>query len=201
MAAHAQPPHLEATLDTNEMLIGQQTTLRLTGTFHAADTVVMPTYKDTITANVEIVDKPGLDTAFEGNNLEQKIIRSEYVVTSFDSGYYVIKPFVALVNGDSVLSNPLLLTVHTVPVDTAQGFADIKEPAEIPFNVKGWLATYWPWLLGGLAALTIIVLLYLYYRNKPKPDVPIVKTEPSLPPHEEALQALEKLEQQKLWQK
>lgn len=196
----AQQSAIELQLDTNQILIGQQALLTISAKIHAADKVVFPAFQDTLMDMVEIVKKSGIDTSYNEENLEEKTLKETLTLTSFDSGYYVVKPMVVLVNGDSVWSNPLLLTVMTVPVDTAAGFMDIKQPLDVPFNIQSWLSAYWPWLVGGVLAVGLIVFL-LWYFKKRKPETIIeAPKEPALPAHEQALKELAALEVRKLWQ-
>lgn len=196
----AQQSAVELQMDTGQILIGQQARLTISAKVHSADQVVFPGFSDTLMDKVEIVRKSGIDTSYNEDNLEEKTLRQTLTLTSFDTGYYVVKPMVVLVNSDSIWSNPLLLTVMTVPVDTAAGFMDIKQPLDVPFSIQSWLSAYWPWLASGVLAVGLIIFLLWYFKKRKSQVVPETPKKPALPAHELALNELAALEAKKLWQ-
>lgn len=195
-----QNASFQAQLDRDQILIGEQVTMTLTVKSHAADTVYWPALMDTLRAEIEIIEQGKIDTSFTGSDLSQKVLSQNLTLTSFDSGYFVIKPLLANINGDSLESNPLLLSVQTYEIDTAKGIADIKPIAEVPFAWKEWFGLYWPWFAGGIVFLAILTWLMLRL-SKEKPKVIQKRVEPTIPPHENALSRLSKLTDDELWQK
>ena len=115
----------EAALDRDQLLIGQQAQLTLSVTYRVdqgnANTIGWPAIGDTLTAYVEVVKDSGVDTILPdkaGDPYLFKQVRT-LSITSWDSGYWAIPPFRFAVNGDTVETKALLLTVNTVQVDTA----------------------------------------------------------------------------------
>lgn len=185
-------------LDTEQIMIGGQTQLRIEVMSHAADTVGFPLVADTIVNEIEVLKKSKLDTQFVGDQLDQKVLTQILTVTSFDSGYHPIPPRIATINGKEVLSNPLLLGVQTLEIDTAEGIYDIKANAEAPFSLKEWFQENWHWFAYGLAAALLITAFFWWYFKRKKEEKP----EPVVPPraaHLEAFERLQKLKEAQQW--
>ncbi|MCW9041530.1 MAG: hypothetical protein OQJ69_02835, partial [Flavobacteriales bacterium] len=146
---------------------------------------------------IEVLSKSPIDTSVaDANGLFAQA--QSLLITSFDSGYYVIPPFQFIVNGDTIESDPLLLEVQSMEVDTANAIFDIKQPLSEPFSIKDWLKDNWVWLAAILAALIGIFFLVRYLRReKPVVEEKII---PKIPVHEIALEKLRQLNEQQLWQ-
>lgn len=113
----------------------------------------------------------------------------------FDTGYFHIPGLAWKMGEDSIISNPLLLEVAMLPVDTALGFRDIDPPLAAPYTFRE-LA---PYIGGGLVFLAAIAAVVLLLRKrKQKNKVPSVAD--LRPPHIKAFEKLELLENEKLWQ-
>src|ERR1051325_9077619 len=196
-----------ATLDTNAILIGQQTKLKLKVEYKTDQgelKIEFPKIADTIIKQIEVVSRSKVEKYVpDSSDMTRMAQEQTLIVTSFDSGYYAIPPFKFIVNGDTskaAETEALLLSVNTVAIDTTKNIKDIKPPIEVPFSWKEYLP-YVYWGLGGLAVLAGIILLVRYYQKKRKakaivPEIII----PKIPPHVTALERLEKLKEEKLWQ-
>lgn len=202
----AQDVSVTATLDTSEILIGQQIRLTLRTEYSTNQGNVkidFPNISDTIIKQIEVINKSPVERYIpDSSNLNRLGMKQTLVITSFDSGYYAIPPFRFVINGDSnniATTEPLLLTVHTIAVDTTQDVKDIKPPIEVPFSWKEYLP-YVYWGLAALTALAGIILLVIYLAKKRKvQQAPQIIT-PKVPPHVIAIERLEKLREEKLWQ-
>jgi len=124
----------------------------------------------------------------------RNIYRRRAVYTCFDTGYYQIPGIAWQVNGDSVVSNPLILQIHLVEIDTAQEIKDIEPPLTIPYTFKEIA----PYLFGGLGILlvAVLVIVVLVRRSKRRGEV----LRPKLPPYVVAYEKLEVLKTKGLWQ-
>lgn len=165
-------------------------------------TVRWPDDLDTLLRPLEILRKTPIDTVRQ-NNPERIELRREYTVTSFDTGYHVIRPirFEYRLNTESnyaiLEANPLLIHVAGLKVDISQPIRDIIDIARIPAT---WLE-----ILAGISLLALILAisyLFILYRKKRRlQPVPVFK--PRVPvglPHRIALDELERLQTKKLWQ-
>lgn len=202
-SAFAQDGEAVTTIDHNVILIGEpiEMTLNLTLPIGATN-LVWPEIGDTITENIEVLTKSNYDTTVLGNaaNPTAVLHRQQILITSYDSGHFVIPPFQFTFNETTVETEAILITSNVLRVDTALAPKDINEIIELPDTWKEWFMKYWPWISagGGLLLLLAIVIVLLRRRKKvtdlPKP------VKPARPAHETALEALKVLEKQKLWQ-
>lgn len=187
--------------------IGEQTRIDLYLNYNAKEqkslNVAWPQLEDTLNRKeIEVVSVSRIDTTIPDKNRPEIMQQHmQITVTSFDSGYYAIAPFKFVVNNDTanpLLTEPLLLEVHTVPTDsTLAKIKDIKPPFDEPFDWK-WYLPYLYWGLGILAAVVAIVLIVLRLSRK-KPQEPVVVEAPKIAPHIPALQALEQIRQESVW--
>ena len=191
---------VSATLDSSKILIGQQLILHLRADFTAQDTLYWPSFSDSI-GKLEIVNKSRIDTSYDPNNITTKIIRQNIIVTSFDTGYCPIPPIQFQFNDTILETEPLLIEVKSVAVDTSKGIYDIKEPYQVPFSLLSWIKRHKYWIGGGVAIIAILtaLILWLIFR-KPKEQVVIVPKKPKIPAHRIALKKLKDIDHQKLWQ-
>ncbi|MCF8332981.1 MAG: hypothetical protein K9I47_02440, partial [Bacteroidales bacterium] len=128
-------------------------------------------------------------------------LTQQLTITSFDTGYIAIPRFQfgygEKTITDTLQSEPLLLHVNSVKVDTTKEIKAIKGPMEAPLT----FAEILPWILGALALLLILLAIW-YVRKKKKEQKPVFqpKAKPKDPPHVEAMKSLEALRKKKLWQ-
>jgi hypothetical protein len=189
-----------AELDSANIIIGKQATLTLELRQPSGSKIMWPQLPDTL-GKIEIISRGKIDTTgVEGGSLK----RSQSIrITAFDSGYFVIPPIgfhSAEKNDTAVLAqtNPLLLAVHTIPVDTTKAFRDIRNIAEIPFDWRDYINL----IIIIISALILIAIgIYIYNRIRKNKKVPgFFKPEPVIPPHEAALAALKEIDNAKYWQ-
>ncbi|MDR3261151.1 MAG: hypothetical protein LBT78_04880 [Tannerella sp.] len=189
---------IDVRMDSADILIGEQTTLHLTITIDDGKTVYWPIPADKLMPGVEILSLSQPDSTVIDNG--RLVIKQDILVTSFDSSLYLLPPFMAIENTDTVYSNQVALKVSTVPVnaDAPEEFFDIKDVWNPPFV----LADYYPLIFGILIILVIAFLIwYIVKRIRSRKSLtPFRKTEPELPPYDEAVKELDKIKQQKLWQ-
>ncbi|HEX2866853.1 MAG TPA: BatD family protein [Ignavibacteriales bacterium] len=122
----------------------------------------------------------------------------KYTISKYDSGDVRIPPLAVKYSSQgsekTVLTNGVSFTVTTLKVK-GEDIKDVKDPVKIPLDWKLILL----WALIILVVLAGAVYLYMYYRKKKlqrQGIIPVVIKEP----HEEALDALDSLEEKKLWQ-
>ncbi len=195
-----------ATLDSNEIQIGQQVKLLLSIQYRVDDgkriQVLWPEITDTIRKEVEVVSQSKIDTIVDKADPFLFTQTQTLNITSFDSGYWAIPPFKFLA-GDTngIFTDPLLLQVNTMTVDTTQAIKDIKEPYEETYSWIDWLKDnmIFVWVL--LGALLVILIFYLIVRYTRKVKPLMVEVEiPKIPAHIIAFEKLDKLKKENLWQ-
>jgi hypothetical protein len=193
----AQSAKVTATIDTTRMLIGDQVNLWLEAEHPSGFSLEFPVTGDSLAGKVEVLSASPLDTVSNQNSLLK--IRQRLVLTAFDTGFYVIPPFIFRTSdlSDSLMTRALPLEVLGIPVDTTKGITDIKLPYEIPVTLIEVL----PYIVVGLLLITMLFLYIRYLRKKrqavetaQKPDIPPV------PAHIWALGELDELVREKLWQ-
>lgn len=191
---HSQDVKVDASLDTSAIKIGEQTMLHLKVRYSGQKNVQFPVLADTMLAPIEVVAPEGRDTSRDEKHIS---VTQSYRITAFDSGYHMLPPLPFISGSDSAFSEPVLLRVQTLEVDTTTAIKPIKGIRDVPLRFRDIL----PYILGGIL-LIIIVLGILYYLRKRKGKAPVFSSppRPQLPPAEEALQRLEELEDKKLWQ-
>jgi hypothetical protein len=189
------------TLEKNSIVIGDQVKIQLNVTVPAGSRVQWPMLLDTIAQQVEILRKSGIDTV--SSDREKFTLKQELIVTSFDSGSYIIHPIFFKYNrgGDTVTyfteTLPVTLDVQTIQTDQAQDIKPIKPPLKAPVTFREVL----PWILLLLLILAIAGLVYYYLKKrKTRPPVVTSRLSTAVPPYEAAIDALESLRVKKLWQ-
>lgn len=198
----AQEAFVEARLDTNKILIGDQIKLNISFSMPLDYRVIWPFFQDTLTRDLEIISQTPVDTMkSESDNLVN--IFQSITITSFDSGRYYIPPIriqYQPINDTSfseVSSIPLWLEVQTMEVDTTKAIKAIKPPLGAPFSIREIL----PWILMALVAIIItLIIVYVVTRIKRKQPVFALRPKPVLPPDIIAIEGLQKLKAKKLWQ-
>lgn len=199
--SNAQDIQIKSSLDTNMILIGEQTKLIVDIQYPKKLEIDFPILQDTIVKEIEILDL-SIDTIFNSNN-EHFVIK--YTLTSFDSGYYAIPPQVIIntTTGDTILSNPLMFAVNTYQIDSASQnkFFDIKKPIDAPWTFKEFLDEYLNSILIGLLLIALIFSGIWYYKKRKKVEKPVAKVViPKEAAHIVALRELSLLKDKKLWQ-
>ncbi len=201
--ANAQTYSVEAAPDTNSILIGEQININLKANYRVDEgevNITFPTLYDTINEFVEIVNKSVVDTVIPDKNDPYAFVQQQNItITSFDSGYYAIPPFKFIINSDTVETEPILIEVQTMEVDTTKAIFDIKQPISEPFSIVDWLKDNWWWMVAILVLGIGIFFLIKYLKNRKTKEEP-EEIVPDIPIHVIALEKLEKVKSDKLWQ-
>ena len=197
-----QEIRVSASFDTSRIFIGDQ--LKYSLSVEQPDNVILnlPVFKDTLAKNIEIISGPVTDTV--KNEKGTLIIKQEYLITSFDSGRYQVRPVFAELKGSdgikrfySDYSYLEVLRPDIAPADTTLKIFDIISPYRAPVTIGEIL----PWVLGLIAAAVIAYFAIKYIkklRKDPSETEIIVLKDPA---HVIALRELEHLKELMLWQK
>jgi hypothetical protein len=185
-------PTFTARLDTNRIVIGQQTYFQLTATgLINPNDVRWPAWPDTL-KGLEVLGATS-DTITQ-NGVSEIVVR--YLITSFDSGFVLINPVVLVAGADTLKTEPLILNISTVELDPTQDYFDIKAPVNPPFDWLYWLKKLWLW--AAIAAVILAVALWFWLRKRKQKEIPQVVDLRS--PAQRAKDALRTLAEERLWQ-
>lgn len=199
----AQSVEVDARIDRKVIKIGEQIQLHLTARMPVkdGDKVEFPSLTDSIANKVLIVSGKA-DTVVDKNNAGIETIGHHYIITSFDSGEYVIPSYAFRTVGGELKTQPLKLIVSTVAVDTTKAVYDIKQPLVVQYTFLDWLADHIVLVICIEAAIIIggVIFLIIYLRRKNKKEVVVEESKPIVPIHVIALQKLTELRNRKLWQ-
>jgi hypothetical protein len=199
VAVYGQQTLVDLTIDVPDIMIGEQTMLRLDVTTDRDRQILIPLPEDgMLTEGVEVLHIAPPDTADIRNN--RIMIRYDLLITSFDSALYLLPPFMAIDGRDTVFSNQVALKVSTpdVNLDDPEAYYDIKDVWRPPFV----LADYYALIYGVLFALFVVCMIgYFVQRMRIRPEKAVGESAaPKLPPHEQAIRELKEIRERKLWQ-
>ena len=191
----------KAELDTSDILIGDQIQLNVSSIFEINEKYNWPLFNDSVFEKVEIISKGEI---VETKNDSTILISQKLILTSFDSGSYYIPPFIfneyKKTNGNLLNVNTISITdsnnkaydITSYKIGTTEDFTE-EELAEIRSK---------RWIIAGIIFATLFLGFIIYYLlRKYKKDGTILKPKIIIPAHVTALNKLQKLKKEKLWQK
>jgi len=196
----AQLISVRSELSKDSMMIGDQViyTLRV----EASDRVEfrMPVLYDTLGRHLELLSPPESDTLRSDGRMT---VTQSYLMTGFEPGMQMIPAqnvLYAVGNSvDTARSMPLMIQVIEPVVDTTQQIKPIKPPLNTPLTLREML----PWLamgLGGILVTTLVVMLVRrHLQRKRYPEEFLARN--LEPAHVIAFRELDKLKEQKIWEK
>jgi hypothetical protein len=199
-ALSAQLISVKSQLSSDSMMIGDHLVYNLR--VEAADHVdfFLPDLRDTLSRNLEILYAVSSDTLLSEG---KRVVDHRYVITGFEPGMQLVPAQeVIYITGDlsdTARSMPLIIHVFEPAVDTTQQIKPIKGPINTPLTFKELI----PWIgvgLGGLALIGVLILLIRrYLKEKEGPEgLPVKPLEPA---HVIAFRELDKLKEEKIWEK
>lgn len=176
-------------IDKDSILIGDQFQLRITSIGNDS----LPNLNDSI-GSIEILSKSTIDSIVQEN--ESKLTQN-YTLTIWNGGTHYIPSFKH--SSGITDSIPIVVSAMTLPDSVSLNqimIKDIKGPMDSPISFDELM----PYLIG-LFILAIIIFLLIKFIKKQKRQPPVKKVvEPIIPPHQIAIDKLEKLKTQQLWQ-
>lgn len=189
----AQQVTVEATIDSLQLLIGEQAKIKLQVSMDANQKLRLPLLRDTLVRGVEILDVAKPDTQLLNDN-KRWLVSQEYT----DSALYYLPPFEVLVNDKAYRSKALALKVYSIPVDTLHPdqFFGPKSIQEVPLTWEDLAPMVYSILL--LIALGVVTAFFIIRYRDNKPIIKIIKVEPKLPPHLAAMKKIETIKADKV---
>jgi hypothetical protein len=181
---------VELKLDTTKIRIGEQIEYTIYVDKEGINDVAFPKLQLDSLKRIEVVKN------FDIDSVKNKIFR-KYLLTSFDSGRYMIPKQSVLIDNISHQIDSVYIDVSTVVVDTAkQKMYPIKPIVKEPYTFDDFKIYLW-WLLGIL--LLAVLIWYLIRRMKKQPEEK--EKAPAIPPFELAKKRLKELDDKHLLEK
>ncbi len=188
---------VSAAVDSTTLMIGDQTDLHLEAVYDNSQSVAMPVFGAELISGIEIVRRTPVDTITKNN---QTTLRQDLTLTSFSDSLFYIEPIAFPAGSDTFYSEAISLNfIQPFEIDTALAITDIKDIQKAPI----WWWGIIRWILLGVLALALAVGAYfgwkwLKSRREPQAEAP----EPELlrPAEEVALEKLDLIRQDKIWQ-
>ena len=191
---------VSAAIDSTTLFIGDQTDLHLRATCEAGQQVQLPLLEEQLISGIEIVDKTIIDTTTLNDG---RVQYDQYLtLTSFEDSLFYIAPLPFVSEGDTIWSESLMLNVvQPFEMDsTDMAITDIKGIYRAP--IWWWGILRWVLLALAIAGVGVggyYLITYLKGRSR-KNEEEIAITEPLRPAEEVALEKLDIIREQKLWQ-
>ena len=191
---------VSAAIDSTTLFIGDQTDLHISATCDADEQVQLPMLSDQLIQGIEIVDRTIIDTTTLSDG---RIQYNQYLtLTSFEDSLFYIQPLPFVSGNDTIWSESLMLNVvQPFEMDSTDlAITDIKGIYRAPIWWWGFLR----WILLALAIAGAGIggyqlITYLQSRiGKRNEDA--VAAEPLRPAEEVALEKLDAIREQKIWQ-
>ncbi len=188
---------IDAQVDSTSIVVGDQANLHIYITKPKTEHVQLPEFKDTLVAGIEIIAISKIDT-IKKNDTEH--LHLTITITSFEPGNYLL-PSLAFVGADASYTTPLLPFVvrqFQLQADEEEALSDIKPILYIPFSWK----TLFSWIVFILIIISLLAgIVYVLMTYVFKKKIPIIeKKEICIPPHILAIQQLDRIKEEKIWQ-
>ncbi len=181
---------VELKLDTTKIRIGEQIEYTISVDKEGVDNVAFPKLQLDSLKKIELVK------SFDIDSVKNRIFK-KYLLTSFDSGRYMIPKQSVLIDNVTQQIDSVFIDVSTVAVDTTkQNLYPIKPIVKEPYTFDDFKIYVW-WILGIL--LLAALIWYLIKRRKNRPEEKEKK--PAIPPFELAKKRLKELDDKHLLEK
>ena len=191
---------VSAAIDSTTLFIGDQTDLHISATCDADEQVQLPMLFDQLIQGIEIVDRTIIDTTTLSDG---RIQYNQYLtLTSFEDSLFYIQPLPFVSGNDTIWSESLMLNVvQPFEMDSTDlAITDIKGIYRAP----NWWWGFLRWILLVLAVAGVGVggyYLITYLQSRiGKRNEDAVAAEPLRPAEEVALEKLDAIREQKIWQ-
>ena len=191
---------VSAAIDSTTLFIGDQTDLHLRATCEVGEQVQLPVIDEQLIPGIEVVDRTIIDTTTLNDG---RVQYNQYLtLTSFEDSLFYIEPLPFVSGDDTVWSESLMLNVvQPFELDSADmAITDIKGIYRAPIWWWGFLR--WILLALGVAGIGVggyYLITYLQSRMG-KREEDAVAAEPLRPAEEVALEKLDIIREQKIWQ-
>ena len=205
VTAHAQQPVVTARVEPDSLMIGDRFDYVIEVEKDLVQTVAFPLFEPNEgDRHFELVEELPVDTLQrDGRRIK---LRKRYRLAAFEEGHHDLGPAEILYADKNIVdtlrtAERLHLEVTTFQIDsTSHSIFDLKPQRDLPFRM-GEIRGYLLWsLLGALVLAAALWALFRYLKKRGATLGGLFAPAPALPPHVEAIQALEELHNRKLWQ-
>jgi hypothetical protein len=187
--AKTPAPVLKATIDKQQILIGEPIHLMLEATVQGNGPITWPAL-DSL-PHFEFVEKHSVDSTLSP---DQRYYRQYLTVTSFDSGTWSIPRLPFIAGNRTFFTDSVPIRIGYTRIDPSKDYHDIKDIVEVPNAFARWFG----WIVAAFALLSV-VLVILLVRKKKLLKILVTRTiAPRLSPYEEAIRQLDELAKQHL---
>jgi hypothetical protein len=203
-SAQSERPEVRASLTPDSVLLGDEVLLTIDVRKDQVQVVGFPSFDTGENGELELIEELPLDTVERDGRRQH--LRKRYRLAAYGEGTLALgrTPLAYLdknINDTIYSVDSLVLYIEPIEIDTTtMTINDIKRPKDMPlrwgeFSGYLWRGAVAVLLLVALIAL-IIWLVHKYNITMPNP----FRQKEVIPPHVEAIKALEALHHQKLWQ-
>ena len=191
---------VSAAIDSTTLFIGDQTDLHLRATCEAGEQVQLPILDKQLISGVEIVDRTIVDTTILSDG---RVQYNQYLtLTSFEDSLFYIEPLPFVSGEDTVWSESLMFNVvQPFEIDsTDMAITDIKGIYRAP--IWWWGILRWVLLSIAIAGVGVGGYYLITYLRRRTGNINETMTpiEPLRPADEVALEKLDIIREQKIWQ-
>ncbi len=193
---------VSASIDSTELWVGDQSTLHMQALQDKETIVDFPVYGEELIPGIEVVARSERDTTEQADG--RIIVKQDLTITSFADSLFYIEPIPFVSDGDTFLTDPLTLNViQPFEIDTAaNAITDIKPIYRAP--IWWWGIIRWILLGLGIVALGIgvyylVIYIKAHWGHKEEAEEEI-NPELLRPAEEVALEKLDKIKAEKIWQ-
>lgn len=182
---------IQTELNPELILIGDTASLKITVTFDSRQEVILPQLGDSLNRYIEISNTK-VDTLKIGHNANYI---QTITLTGFEPGEFLVNALPIIIDGDTLLSKSMRLEIQDLVVEPNLDRMYPLKPI-VQVDISWWeknrkYLIYW--LAGLILTLIIIYLIYAYIKAGRKRKY---VSKPLLPPYQEALQNLKKLDRE-----
>lgn len=203
IASGQEQPSVRARIEPDSIMIGDRFEYVIEVDKDQVQVVEFPEFHPD-GSGIELVRSLPVDTLARDGRAQK--LRKRYVLAAFDEGNYALGKAGVLYAGKNIVDtlysdDSLYLHVATFQIDsTSHSIYDLKAQKTLPFRF-GEVSGYVKW--GLLALLALLAALYAAQKllaRHGRSVGSLFRSAPPQPPHVVAIQALEALHHQKLWQ-
>ena len=191
---------VSASIDSTTLFIGDQTDLHLRATCEVGEQVLLPKLDQELVPGIEIINTSKTDTTTLSDGRIQ--YSKDITITSFQDSLFLINPLPFVSGTDTSWSEALTLNiVQPFEMDSTDiAITDIKNVYRAPiwwWGILRWLVLALALAGIGIGGYFLITYLRNLYGKAPEQTAP---KEPLRPAEEIALEKLDIIREQKIWQ-